>query len=101
MKNLDYDSILINNNKHQNQYVISSKHSIFKNEYIKVDVDNCSLIFSIPTIDYNGKMYKSQINNNNNEWRFFSITTNELLITGKFKVDIDESTEDKLIVYYR
>lgn len=92
--------ILINNGKNQNQYIISSKHSLFKNEYIKVDVDYHSLIFSIPTIDYNGKMYKPQNNNKSKEWHCFSIT-NEFLLTGKFEIDTEESSEDELIVYYR
>jgi hypothetical protein len=93
-------SILINNNKNQNQYMISSKHPLFKNEYIKVSVDDCRLIFSLPTIDYVGKMYKSKVNNKSSEWRYFSIT-NEFLITGKFEIDAEESSEDELVVYYR
>ena len=93
-------SILINNGKNQNQYMISGKHPILKNEYIKVDVSHDCLVFSVPTIDYAGRMYKTSINNKNSDWRYFSIT-NELLITGKFEIDIEESTEDELIVYYR
>tara|TARA_R110000822_G_C14977789_1_gene458123 strand:+ start:77 stop:418 length:342 start_codon:yes stop_codon:yes gene_type:complete len=93
-------SILINNSSSQNQYMISSKHSFFKNEYIKVYIDDYSLIFSIPTIDYNGKMYKSQINNNSVEWRYFSIN-NEFGLTGKFEIDVEDSSEDELVVYYR
>ena len=93
-------SILINNAKNQNQYMISGKHPILKNEYVKVDVSYDFLVFSVPTIDYLGKMYKTKINNKNSDWRYFSIT-NELLITGKFEIDTEESTEDELVVYYR
>jgi hypothetical protein len=95
-------TILINNGKNKNQYLISSKHPLFKNEYIKVDINEFSLIFSVPTIDYNGKMYKTQINNNNKEWRSFTFTKSlELIISGKFYIDTEESTEDELVVYYR
>lgn len=92
--------ILINNGTKNNAYIISSNHPFFKSEYIKVYVDDCSLIFSVPTIDYNGKMYKPHRNRKSIEWYSFGIT-NELLITGKFYVDIEESTEDELVVYYR
>ncbi len=92
--------ILISKCKRQDQYKISSKHPILKNEYVKVDVSYDFLVFSVPTIDYLGKMYKTSINNNNSDWRQFSIT-NELLITGKFEIDTEESTEDELVVYYR
>ena len=73
---------------------------MLKNEYIIVDVDIYCLIISFPTIDYNGKMYKPQTNSNNKEWRYFGIT-NELLITGKYEIDMDESNEDEIVIYYR
>ena len=93
-------SILINNAKIQNKYIISSKHQLFKNEYIKVCIDDCKLIFSVPKIDCYRKMYKLSTNNKSPEWRMFSIT-NDLLINGKFEIDIEESNEDELVVYYR
>ena len=93
-------SILINNNTGRNQYIISGKHPMFKNEYVKVNVSYDCLVFSVPTLDYKGKMYKTQFNNKSINWRYFSVT-NELLINGKFEIDTEESTEDELVVYYR
>jgi hypothetical protein len=93
-------SILIHNNTGQNQYMIGAKHPMFKNEYVKVNVSSDCLVFSVPTLDYKGKMYKTHINNKSIDWRYFSVT-NELLITGKFEIDTEESTEDELVVYYR
>ena len=93
-------SILIKKKKKQTKYNISSKHQLFKNEYIKVRVDECKLIFSVPKIDCNRKMYKPITNNKSPDWRTFTIT-NDLLIAGKFEIDVEESNEDELIVYYR
>ena len=94
------DYIIINNKiPHLNQFQISSKHSIFKNEYIKIDVYASFLIFTVPSIDYNGKIYKVSTNKRSPDWHYFCVV-NEMLTTGKFKSDLEESNEDELLVYY-
>ena len=94
-------SILIHNGSKTNAYCISSKHSIFKNEYIKVDVDteNCVLFFSVPTLDYKGKMYKTRKHSSSKEWRHFTYCI-EFIYTGKFQICEEESDEDVVVVYY-
>lgn len=90
--------ILINKAKGVHQYLISSSHPIFRNEYIKVDISYDCVVFSIPDIDYSGKMYKTI--KNHSGWRNFGVT-NELLCTGKFQIDLEETTEDELVIYIR
>ncbi len=95
-----HGSIRINNGSKINHFFISSNHDFFKAEYVIVKVEYERLIFTIPTIDYNGKMLKSNIHFNDDRWRHFTVVS-ELLITGKFYIDEEESDEDKLVVYYR
>ena len=78
-------------------FKITTKELLFNNEYIKIDeINENYIVFSTPSIDYNGKMYKtSKIGN------MMQIgITNERLMHGKLDVSVDESTEDELVVYY-
>ena len=91
--------ILIHYCKSGNQFRISSKHPMLKNEYVKISVNGNCLAISVPTLDYVGKAYKPQTITRNG-WRQVAVR-NKLLKTGRFEIDTEESTEDELVVYYR
>lgn len=83
-----------------NQRIIYSKHSIFKNEYLKVFCDENILRISVPDINYSGKMHKTSKNNFSELIRVISITS-EFLNTGKYEISEDDSTEDEIVIYLK
>lgn len=96
--------ITIHNGRRYGQYGIASNCLFFQNDYLKVDVFDNYLVFSIPTIDYSGRMYKtSRLSGRDGKsglWRSLTIV-NDLLNIGKFKIDKEDSTEDEMVVYFK
>jgi len=86
----------ININKHSraNNYVVSSKHPMFKNEYLIVKLEDGYIRMSVPTIDYNGKLYKTSAISKYG-WRSFCVNSYDLE-PGKYLLDESESDEDVL-----
>lgn len=79
---------------------ISSTDDFFKNEYLKAKVEDDCIIFTVPTLDYNGRMYKTCVKNNTPDGlRMFTIV-DERISLGKFEIDEEESTEDEIVVYF-
>lgn len=84
----------ININKHSkpNNWIISSKHPMFENEYLIVKLEDGFISMSVPTIDYNGKLYKTSVISKYG-WRSFSVNSYDLS-PGKYLLDETESDED-------
>lgn len=82
-----------------NQFRVTSKHPFFKNEYLITKITEDCLIFSIPTIDYRGKSYKTHPCKNTKDFNACSITS-EFMREGKFEIDEDDSDEDQLYIYF-
>ena len=96
------DYIRINNLqlRPNGRFSICSKIEMFKSEYIVCKVHDEYLTFSVPTIDYRGKSNKpSDFGGDSIGWRKITVS-DDRLITGKFEIDEDESTEDILVFYY-
>jgi len=98
--------IYINNKDNSLRYkrVIYSRHEMFKNEYVKVEINystngNDFLILSVPTIDREGVVCKTTHNNKDDRLRSFVIAKITDIPIGTFEIDTDESTEDEIIIY--
>ena len=87
--------INIHNHKGVDRYVIASKCNMFNSEYLKLIVIDNEIVITIPTIDYNGKMYKTT--SAYVGWNQITVV-NERLRCGKFAIDEEESTDDELII---
>jgi|GEM_PF-5255909 len=87
----------ININKHSraNNYVVSSKHLMFKNEYLIVKIEDGYIKLSIPTIDYNAKLYKTSAISKYG-WRSFCVNSFDIS-PGRYYMDESESDEDLLV----
>lgn len=80
--------------------MISSTDDFFKNEYLKAEVMDDCIIFTVPTLDYKGGMYKTSVKKNApNGLRYFTIVDERINI-GKFEIDEEESNEDEIVVYF-
>jgi len=92
-------SINVHKRTRLNQRQVQSNSCFFNvDEDIIVIVDREKIIFKKPTIDYMGKTIKPKALSSG--WVTFSIVA-DLPITKELKFDDEESTEDRLVVYYR
>lgn len=91
---------LVNKSTKLNSFIISSKHDFLKNESVIIKIYDEYFEIKIPSICYQGKTVPTVKNNKSKEWRFINII-DEKLIAGNFLIDLEESDEDKVIVYYR
>jgi len=83
----------ITSTKHkQNGVLINTKHPMFKNEYLIVDFSDGWLEISTPTIDYNGKLYKTTATTKYG-WRSI-VLSNTDITPGRYYIDESESDED-------
>ena len=84
----------ININKHSrpNNWVVSSKHPMFSNEYLIVKLGDGFISMSVPIIDYNGKLYKTSVISKYG-WRSVCVHSYDLS-PGKYLLDESESSED-------
>jgi hypothetical protein len=89
--------ISVTKNTGINQVHISSKSNFFDG-YLIIKDNGESLTFTKPTLDYNGRMYKPKFYKKTQT--YVTAIVSEMPL-GKFYFDDEESTEDKLVVYYR
>ena len=90
-------SIVVSELKNRpNQRQITSNSNWFNCDYILFNVEDGCISITKPDLDYRGKSHKPTKQNN---WWHFLVTAE--LPFGKFEFDVDDSTEDELIVYYR
>lgn len=75
--------------------LINTKHPMFKNEYLIVDFSDGWLDFSVPTLDYNGKTYKTTATSKFG-WRHI-VLSNTDITPGRYYMDESESDEDHLV----
>lgn len=90
-------SVSVSEGSRYGQKQIASNSNFFKTERVIVKVfenENC-VKFIRATIDYNGKTYKPQ---EQNDYFHFQILAEIPL--GKFEFDADESDEDVVTIYY-
>ena len=78
------------------QRTIQVKSRFFSTRVI-VKVNHNCIRFTKPTLDYIGKTHKPVATKGN--WRTFQIVA-ELPIIKHLEFDVEESTEDELVVYY-
>lgn len=93
------DYIRINSGGKPRTYNISSNNSFFKSEIVVCVVADDKIVFSVPTIDFNGKGTITYEIKNTIKMRRVSLCTN-FLPFGSFQIDKDESNEDQLVVYF-
>lgn len=94
------EPVYVNINKidFRDKHVISSKNKMFKEDYLILIVDEEGIKFSIPTIDYNGKLFKT-CKSSSKGWNLINIS-NEHVVEGRFYFDLEDSNEDELIIYF-
>ena len=84
----------------RNRFVyLTTKNPFFKDKelYIYNVEDNC-IVFTRPTIDYNGKTIKpTATNKKNKSWVSFGIKAD--IPTGKYEID-EDSDEDTVYLYF-
>jgi hypothetical protein len=93
----DYSYININKGHERLAWNISSKHSFFEDEFHYM-IDEESIIFQRAFLHTTGKRYKCHKDKSN--WFISVLTTRYELPLGKFYFDIDESTEDEIVIYF-
>lgn len=81
----------------QNYYTISAGHHFFSSDYIILNIYQDYVEIKLPSIDYNGKQYKPY--NKSGKWHTVTIIDDKLK-EGKFYLDEEDSTEDKLYFYF-
>ena len=89
-------SINIQKASHRRQVQVQSNSKFFS-EDVLVSVDEESIRFTKPSLDYRGKTHKPK--ELKSGWYTFCIVA-ELPITKNLEFDDEESTEDELVVYY-
>lgn len=82
--------------KHYQRQIQSN--SKFFNDDVLVKVDEETIRFTKPNLDYRGKTHKPKPLKSG--WYTFLIVA-ELPIIKNLNFDVEESTEDELVVYYR
>ena len=82
-----------------NKFILSTKNDFFKNKELVVKIDDESIVFKIPTLDWVGRIHRTVKHNNGRGWRNLCLC-DERLITGRFEID-EDSNEDQLVIYYR
>lgn len=100
-RNKESDNVIrIHKAKLNDSHQLCSKNKIFTNEYIIISVFYDRIEITVPTIDYNGKMFKTSHNNKGiNDWMITTIL-NDKINAGKFLIDEDESNEDIVVMYF-
>ncbi|HDY67384.1 MAG TPA: hypothetical protein ENH85_06320 [Candidatus Scalindua sp.] len=84
-----------------NQFLFSTKNDFFKTKELVVKIDDESIVFRKPTIDWVGPTHKTtKYNKSYEEWRNL-VLYDDRLITGKFEIDDEDSDEDQVVIYYR
>ena len=89
--------LTIYEHSHRRQKHLAS-NSIFFSDEVIIKVDEYSIYITKPSLDYKGKTYKTHLKNG---MYHTAIVDDERLECGEFKFDVDESTEDCLVVNYR
>lgn len=90
-------SIVVSEQKNKpNQRQITSNSNWFDCDYILFNAKEDYISITKPSLDYRGKSQKPTKQNNS----YHFLVTAELPL-GKFEFDVDDSTEDELVVYYR
>ncbi len=77
------------------RFIVNDK---FFDEPVIVEVKFDKIIFTHPTIDYQGPYYNPSKNEKYNSYVFFVI--NDYLQEGEFPIDMDESDEDHIVIYF-
>ena len=93
---MNYNYIRIHKKPNAATKVIAVKNRMFEYDVV-IDVYVDSVIFTEYTID--NPRTPTSFTHTNSGW-FQCTTTNDILPFGKFKIDKDESTEGRLVVYY-
>jgi len=97
MRNRDDAHISICRRGFVDSYAISSTNDFLKNKQVKVSFFDDKLIISIPSLDWSGKSYVPCSTGKN--CFSFAVNSDNIRI-GKFPIDIEESNEDNLVIYY-
>ena len=82
-----------------NSVLISSKIKMFQTDYIIAKVDDHTIRFSVPTLDYQGKLYKLTKAKSALGWKLFGIADGRIK-AGILYVDEEDSTEDEIVIYF-
>ena len=72
-------------------------NSCFFNDEIIVNIDDEKIVFTKPTIDYRGKLYKMTKIKNNGDFQA-TITTD--IEFGTLEIEEDETDCDRITIYY-
>lgn len=86
----------INTYKVANRHLIVSTHPFSKNEYLIVNLNEESLVFTVPTIDFRGKQLKTVKACGNS--RQIGIYTYLLKVVNYAPDEL--STDDELIIHF-
>ena len=92
------ECIIIGKHINNNYVNLNTKNNFFKTESLILEHSNEKLVFKIPNLDYQGKTYTPSIFNNC-EWVRMTIKSKYIQV-GRYQIDMDESNEDQVVVYY-
>lgn len=71
----------------------------FFSEEVVIDIQGDRIIFTHPTIDYNGKAHRPRrVHGDGSAWTFSAVT--HLVDAGTYEIDPDYSDEDQLVIFY-
>ncbi len=87
--------------ENSNGFLLSTKNDFFKNKELVVKIDDKSIVFRKPTLDWVGLIHKPRkYSKLYEEWRNVCLY-DDRLITGRFEIDEEDSDEDQVVIYYR
>jgi len=82
-------------------YKVSSTHSFFNNDRIRVSINDDAISLTIPTLDYKGRSSKTGFAGGKKQRaRKIAFISKEEIPTGKFLIDTEDITEDEMIIYF-
>lgn len=87
------------NAEYKRERKFCSYHPVFNNEYVIVNhIEDYNVVEIIaPDLDYRGKSYKTQSFSTGRGYKFFTKVCD--VDFGDYKIDEEESNEDKLVFY--
>jgi hypothetical protein len=92
----DYNYINISKGGNALAYQLTTKSPFFQHEF-QCTIDEEKIIFQRVFLDTKGKTQKAYKRNN---WFYATITANQKLVFGKYYFNVDESTEDQIVIYF-
>ena len=90
--------ISIYKTKVEGKFVIYSDHEFFRNKHVLYSYRDGCLKIWLPDLNYQGKVRTTSYVGRDDRFRQFVVMNSEI-VPGKYEIDLDESSEDKIVAY--